>query len=342
MSPLTRLGIDLSKNVFHVVGVNALGREALRKTFSRLQLRQFLATLPQCLVATESCGTAFHWARYAKHCGHEPRIIASQFVKPYVKGNKNDFNDAEAICEAAGRPSMRFVPVKSVEQQDVQALHRVRQRRMEERTALINQIRGFLLEYGVAVRLGPGVLRRAIPEILEDGSNELSGRGRALLRALQEEWMQLERLIKEIEKEIHGIYRASDACRRLGEIDGIGPLTATALVAAVGSGADFKNGRHMAAWLGLVPRQHSSGGRDRLLGISKRGDCYLRSLLIHGARSVMKIAAKRSDRRCQWARELEQRRGHNVATVALANKNARTAWAILAHGDRYRREAQLS
>jgi transposase len=342
MPYVARLGIDLSKNVFHAVGVDALGREVLRKSFNRLQLRQFLATLPPCMVAMESCATAFHWARYARQRGHEIRIIASQFVKPYVKGNKNDFNDAQAICEAAGRPSMRFVPVKSVEQQDVQALHRVRQRRMEERTALMNQIRGILLEYGVPVRLGPSALRRAIPEILEDGSSELSGQGRAILHALQEEWMQLELRIKEVERELHRVYRASDSCQRLGEIDGVGPLTATALVAAVGNGADFKNGRHMAAWLGLVPRQHSSGGRDRLLGISKRGDRYLRSLLIHGARSVMKIAEKRSDRRCRWASALEQRRGHNVATVALANKNARVAWAILAHGDRFRREVAMS
>ena len=340
MRPLARLGIDLSKNVFHVVGVDALEREGLRKAYSRVQLRQFLAALPPCLVATESCATAFHWARYAKQCGHESRIIASQFVKPYVKGNKNDFNDAEAICEAAARPSMRFVPTKSVEQQDIQALHRVRQRRIEERTALINQIRGLLLEYGVAVRLGPAALRRAIPQVLEDSSNELSGRGRALLQMLEEEWMQVEQGVKDIESEIQLVYAASDACRRLGAIDGIGPLTATALVAAVGNGADFKNGRHMAAWLGLVPRQHSSGGTDRLLGISKRGDCYLRSLLIHGARSIMRIAARRTDRRCRWARQLEQRRGHNVATVALANKNARTAWVILAHADQFRRQTQ--
>lgn len=331
MTSVARVGIDLAKDVFHAYAVDAQDRPVFSRCLTRRQLRELLATLPPCIVATESCGTAHPWARYARRFGHRSRIVASHYVTPYRKGNKHDAADAEAICEAAGRPHMRFVPTKDIEQQDIQCLHRVRQRRMEERTALINQTRGLLLEFGVPVRLGPGGLRRGIPIILNDANNELSDRGRRLIAALYNEWMELEQRIAEVDREIQYVFRDSTVCQRLAKIGGIGPLISTALVAAVGNAREFKNGRHLAAWLGLVPRQHSSGGQQRLLGISKRGDSYLRALFIHGARALLKIARRRSDAICRWAAALEARRGFNVATVALANKNARIAWALLAN-----------
>ena len=336
MTVVARLGIDLAKNVFHVYAVDQRDRPVFSRSLTRKQLRELLATLPPCIVATESCGTAHHWARYAQRFGHTSRIVASHYVTPYRKGNKHDAADAEAICEAAGRPGMRFVPAKDIEQQDIQCMHRIRQRRMEERTALINQMRGLLLEFGVPVRLGPGGLRRAVPVILNDAHNELSDRGRRLIAELYNEWMALERWVAEVDRDIQYVFRESAACRRLAKMGGIGPLISTALVAAVGNGHEFKNGRHLAAWLGLVPRQHSSGGQQRLLGISKRGDNYLRALFIHGARALLKIARRRSDGICRWAASLEARRGFNVATVALANKNARIAWALLAHEETFR------
>lgn len=336
MGSVARVGIDLAKDVFHAYAVDEHDRQAFSRNLTRRQLRELLATLPPCIIATESCGTAHYWARYARRFRHQPRIIASHYVTPYRKGNKHDAADAEAICEAAGRPNMRFVPVKDIEQQDVQCLHRIRQRRMKERTALINQTRGLLLEFGIPVRLGPGGLRRAVPAILNDDRNELSARGRRLIAELYNEWMQLELLIAEVDRELQHVFRESAACQRLAKMGGIGPLISTALVAAVGNATEFKNGRHMAAWLGLVPRQHSSGGQQRLLGISKRGDSYLRALFIHGARSLLKIARRRSDAIARWAADIEKRRGFNIATVALANKNARIAWALLAHDAPFR------
>ncbi|MGO9803221.1 MAG: IS110 family transposase [Steroidobacteraceae bacterium] len=333
---IVRMGIDLSKNSFHVHAVDEAGHPVLQKLMNRAQLRQFLALTAPCVVASESCGSAFHWARYATQCGHRTRIIASQFVKPYVKTNKNDFNDAAAICEAASRPSMRFVPTKSIEQQDIQALHRVRTRRVAERTALGNQIRGLLLEYGIAIGLSLITLRKKVPEIIAREDNELTPRARAMFRELYEELVELEGKIAYVERKINQIFKASEPCQRLAQIMGVGPLTSTALVASVGDAQVFKNGRHMAAWIGLVPRQHSTGGKTRLLGISKRGDRYLRTLLIHGARSALRVMGPRSDRRSRWAIDIARRRGANIATVALANKTARIAWAILAHGENYR------
>ena len=333
---IVRMGIDLSKSTFHVHAVDNEERVVIQRMMSRAQLRHFLAMTPPCEVATESCGSAFHWARYAKQCGHLTKIIASQFVKPYVKSNKNDFNDAAAICEAASRPSMRFVPTKSIEQQDIQALHRVRTRRVAERTALGNQIRGLLLEYGVPIGLSLVTLRQRLPVVLEDEQNELTPRSRALFRELYAELLDLEGKIASVERKINQIFKASEQCQRLAQIQGVGPLTSTALVAAVGDARVFKNGRHMAAWLGLVPRQQSTGGKARLLGISKRGDRYLRTLLIHGARSALRVMGRKSDRRSRWAIDVERRRGANIATVALANKTARIAWAMLAHDEDYR------
>ena len=336
---IVRMGIDLSKSTYHVHAVDGAERVMMQRVMSRLELRRFLAMTPPCIVATESCGSAFHWARYAASCGHRTQIIASQFVKPYVKSNKNDFNDAGAICEASSRPSMRFVPTKSVEQQDIQALHRVRTRRVAERTALGNQIRGLLLEFGIAIGLSLTTLKRRVPDIVADENNELTPRGRALFRELYDELVELDGKVAMVDRKIGQIFKASEACSRLAEIRGVGPLISTALIAAVGDARVFKNGRHMAAWLGLVPRQQTTGGKPRLMGISKRGDRHLRTLLIHGARSALRVVDRHSDPRSRWAADLARRRGANIATVALANKTARIAWAMLAHGESYRMAA---
>jgi transposase len=271
--------------------------------------------------------------------GHTVRLMAPQFVKPYVKSGKNDANDAEAICEAVSRPSMRFVRVKTVEGQVMQAEHRVRSRLVRARTALVNEIRGLLGEFGVIAPTGIGALRRALPEILEDGENGLTGEFRRLLYELWEELRALDERTGCHDARIEAHAKGDQRVRRLMQIEGIGPVSASALVAAVGDARQYRNGREMAAALGLVPNQHSSGGRQRLGHISKHGDAYLRTLLIHGARSAMRTAVNKEDARSRWVTALAKRRHHNIAAVALANKNARIAWALLAREQEYRRAA---
>ena len=329
------LGIDLAKEVFHLHGVDARGHVVLRKRLRRRELMAWMANLSPCLVGMEACAGAHHWARKFRELGHEVRLMSPQFVKPYVKSNKNDMADAEAICEAVGRPNMRFVPIKSVEQQDIQGLHRARDMAMGHRTAQINQIRGLLHEYGIVVGRGAANLRKALPGILEDADNGLSPMFRELLHGLYRELQHLDERIAEYDARIAGLARQSEACRRVMSVPGIGPLVATALVAAAGDAKVFRNGREMAAWLGLVPRQYSTGGKPRLLGISKRGDVYLRRLLIHGARVALRVASRKQDRRSRWATSLCERKHRNVAAVALANKNVRTAWALLVHGESF-------
>lgn len=327
------IGIDLAKDVFSLCAMDSRGKVLWRRTVRRRFLLAELRGEPACTVAMESCAGAHYWAREFSAMGHEVRLIAGQYVKAYVKGNKNDAVDAEAICEAARRPSMRFVPQKSRAQQEIQALHRVRERLVGARTALANQIRGFLMEFGVSVPVGLHRLKRALPEILENGSEALPPLMAATMRELYEELSAMDARLAGLDRKLRDLCRADQACARLCEIPGIGPLTASALVAAAGDGRDFKNGRHFAAWLGLVPREHSSGGRQRLLGISKRGDAYIRKLLILGAHSVL-IARGDLGSAQQWAKRLKQRTGTNKAAVALANKNARIAWNIL-RGARY-------
>ncbi|MCY4560676.1 MAG: IS110 family transposase [Chloroflexi bacterium] len=326
---ITRMGIDLGKSAFHVHAVDRSGGVVVEKRLTRRGLARFIEELEPCLIGLEACGGAHHWARRLRGMGHDARLMSPQFVKAYVKSNKNDFRDAEAICEAVSRPSMRFVPVKSVEQQDVQHLHRIRSQAVAHRTALVNQVRGILLEYGITIGKGIGQVRRRLPEVLEDADNGLSGSMRALLAELGEEIRHLDERVGRFDARIVEISRATPACRRLERIPGVGPVTSTALTAAVGDGSEFGNGRELAAWVGVVPRQRSTGGRAVLLGISKRGDQYLRSLFIHGARAALRTAARREDRRSRWALEVQHRRGTNVASVALANKNLRTAWALL-------------
>lgn len=328
-------GIDLAKNVFQVHGVDEYGKTVLRKQLKREQVVLFFANLPTCLIGMEACGSAHHWARKLQSLGHTVRLVAPQFVKPYVKTNKNDAADAEAICEAVARPSMRFVPVKNVEQQAVLALHRVRQGFIKARTAQANQIRGLLAEFGLIVPIGIGHIAGRVPELIEDASNELPGSFRMLVDQLVEHLKVLDTHVLNLEAKIKAWHRESEISRKLEQIPGIGPVTASALVATIGDAKTFASARQLAAWMGLVPRQHSTGGKAKLLGISKRGDTYLRTLLIHGARSAILAAQRKAMKEDSWLGKLLLRRNPNIAAVALANKNARVVWALLARDRTY-------
>ena len=290
---------------------------------------------PGCDIGMEACAGAHHWARILQAKGFTVKLIAPQFVKPYVKSNKNDANDAEAICEAMSRPSMRFVAVKTVEQQDIQAAHRIRTELIGHRTAKANQIRGLVAEYGMVAPQQLACLRAAVPDWLEDAENGLTNLFRELLSGLWDDLKTLDHRVAELDRAINIIAQSDPVAKRLQQLRGVGPMVATALVATVGNAEQFANGRQMAASLGLTPKQHSSGGKDRLLGISKRGDAHLRSILIHGARSVIRTAKLKDDRLSQWVTSLAERRHPNVAAVALANKTARIAWAMLRHGTDY-------
>lgn len=328
---ITRVGIDLAKTVFQVHGIDEKGKTVLRKQLKRAQVLEFFANLQRCVIGMEACGSAHYWARKLIEQGHSVKLMAPSFVKPYVKTNKNDRNDAEAICEAVGRPNMRFVPLKSAEQQALLALHRARSGWVKARTAQANQIRGLLSEFGIVLPQGITRLRSALPGILEDGANGLPGLMRTLLSTLLAHLKALDQQIQELEREIVAWHRRNADSRRLERIRGIGPITASALVASIGDAKNFKNARQVAAWIGVVPRQDSTGGKTKLLGISKHGDAYLRTLLIHGARSVLRHLTHRPDQTDSWLERLVARRNPNVAAVALANKNARIAWALLAH-----------
>ncbi len=331
----TTIGLDIAKNVFQLHGADERGKAVLHKQLKRGQVLAYFANLPPCLVGLEACGGAHYWARELIKLGHDAKLISPQFVKPYVKGNKNDANDAEAICEAVSRPTMRFVPLKSVVQQDIQVLHRIRSGLVKERTALANRIRGLLGEYGIVVAVGLAKLRRQLPELLEDGENGLTIMARQLFAELQEQLIAVGKRVADYGDKINALHQSSEVSQRLAGIPGIGPITATALMASLGDGKAFSSARQVAAWLGLVPRQASSGGKPKLLGISKRGDVYLRTLLVHGARAVVKAAAKKGDSQSRWINDLVKRRNHNIAAVAVANKNARVVWALLAKAEAY-------
>ena len=332
---ITTVGIDLAKNVFQIHGSNEKGKKVFNKPLKRHQVLKFFIQLPPCLIGMEACGSAHFWARKLQDMGHTVKLMAPQFVKPYVKTNKNDAADAEAICEAVTRPSMRFVPIKNVEQQAILSIHRARQGFVKARTAQANQIRGLLMEYGIIIPQGISNIRKKIPIILEDGENELPGTFRQLLLRLSNHLKELDDQVSELETQIQIWHKNSEASQKLSCIPGIGTLTASALSASIGDATCFKNGRQLAAWLGLVPRQHSSGGKTLLQGISKRGDSYLRTLLIHGARSVVRIAVGKITPIHCWAEKLVERRNKNIAAVALANKNARIVWALLTKDREY-------
>jgi transposase len=337
MNKISVAGLDLAKTVFQFHGVDADGEVVVRKQLKRSQVRQFFATLEPCLIGMEACGGAHYWSRELTRLGHSVRMIAPAFVKPYLKSNKNDRNDAEAICEAVQRPSMRFVQPKTPEQQAVLHLHHGRQLLVRQRVALSNHVRGILSEYGIILRQGAKVISRRLPELLEDADNGLPMLVRPLLAELKAAHDQLLERIVRFERQLKTWHANNPVSQRLASIPGIGVLTATALAATVGEGRDFRNGRQLAAYLGLVPRQASSGGKERLLGISKRGDGYLRGLLIHGARAVIhhirrRLKAGRPGGN-SWVEQLLQRCHVNEAAVALANKMARTAWALLARNE---------
>jgi len=336
---LASIGIDLGKTTFHLVALDEHGKVVIRKKFSRKQLLAYTGNLQAALIGIEACSGAHFIGARLRDQGHDVRLIPAQFVKPFVKSNKNDFVDAEAIAEAVTRQNMRFVPIKTDEQLDLQALHRVRDRLVHRRTAVINQIRGFLLERGITFAKGPANLRNQMPAILEDADAQLTPRMRTLLDHVWKEWKQLECDIEIASEEIERISQEDAACRRLRQIPGVGPLVSTATVAAIGNGAAFRKGREFAAWLGLVPRQHSTGGKARLYGISKRGNIYLRRMFIHGARAVLMRVKYDTAGLGQWVHQLEARTARNKVIVAVANKLARIAWAVLFKGEAYRHSA---
>ena len=339
MKNIKVLGIDLAKNVFQLHGANAKGKCVLRKRLTRQKLTEYLSTLPECVIGIEACTGAHYWARTFKSMCHTVKIMPPQFVKPYVKSNKTDRNDAEGICEAVTRPGMRFVPIKNLEQQDVLLLHRARELAVKQRTAQANQIRGLLSEYGVIIPKGISHISK-LPIILEENAEKLTPMARNIFNELYEQFKHFDIQVACYEKKICHSAKHNPLCREVMKIEGVGPLTASATVATIGDATVFKNGREVSAWLGLVPKQHSSGNKIRLGGITKRGDRYVRKLLIHGARAEVNVCDNKKDKKSLWLTDKKKRCGFNKATVALANKNARMIWAIMATGECYR-AAQL-
>ena len=342
MGEITRVGIDLGKHVHQVCGMDSSGSVVLQSQVKAPGLMKLMTRLKPCLVGMEaSCG-AHYWVERLRALGHDVRMMSPQFVRPYVKSNKSDYHDAEAICEAVSRPTMRFVPYKTKERRAVQQLQRSREAMVGMRTRLANQLRGFLREYGIVLPQGVSVVMREVPAIATDEERELPGAFRALLCTQHQALMQVDEQVSELTAMLVRESKENPLCERLMSIPGIGPLVSTALVASVGSGWAFSSGRQMSAFIGLVPRQASTGGRVVLRGISKRGDRYLRALLIHGARAVLRTAHKGERTRLkEWALDVKRRRGANVATVAVANKLARIAWAVLRHDERYSDERHV-
>jgi transposase len=326
------LAIDLGKHSFHLHGIDADGVVVSRKV-SRDKLMEMVVDLDAQTIAMEACASAHYWGRELQAAGRQVRLINPRFVKPFVKGSKNDATDAEGIFEAATRPTMRFVPVKNIAQQDLQSLHRVRDRLVGQRTSLINHSRGLLAEYGIVLPQGPWRFAQQAPAaIAAAGLSELA---RALFAELLDQLRDVNVRLESLDARIVAICRASTACRRLAKLPGVGPIIATALVASVDDGRQFRNGRELAAWIGLVPRQYTTGGKPRLGGIGRRANHYVRRQMIHGARSVISRLARHDDARSRWLKALVERRGVNRAIVALANKTARIAWALLARGEEY-------
>lgn len=332
---ITTVGLDLAKNVFHVVCFDARSKEIKKRVLRRNQVRLFFSQLHPCKVGMETCAGSHFWGRELEALGHDVMLIPAQHVKPYLRGNKNDFNDARAIAEALSRPSMPSVSLKTVEQQDIQATHRMRSQCVRDRTALCNSIRGLLGEYGIVLPKGVSVLRKNIQKLLDDMSNGLSSYFRRLLSRRYEQLVEIDSHIDFYTKELEHQSKHDDSCKRLQEIPGYGPIISSAFYSVVGDGRAYSRGRDVAASIGLVPRQHSSGGKNVLLGISKKGDGYLRGLLIHGARAVVLQASQKEDRLSRWINRIVAERGLNKATVAMANKMARIGWAVLRHKSHY-------
>lgn len=336
MSKVNVIGIDLAKNVFHLYGASPQGKCLFKKKSNRKNLLMVLSESDPCRVYLESCGSAHYWARKIASIGHQVKLIAPQFVKPFLKSNKNDYLDAEAISGAGSRANMRFVPIKQAWHQDIQMFHRIRERLIKNRTALCNEMRGFLLEYGLDINKGRTQIYKELPVILENRAEMLTPIACAEITELYDQLKTLDRKIEDYDKKIELQANSNDDCKRLRNLRGVGPIVATAIVAAAPDPKMFKNGREFAAWLGVVPIQHSSGGKDNLLGISKRGDPYIRKQLIHGCRSTVYRSSEKGDAIQRWMNDLIHRRGSNKTTVALAKKNARLMWAILTKKDEFK------
>ena len=333
---VARIELDIAKNVFQVHGVDEQGKVVIRKQLSRSKVLVYFAQLPACHIGIEACGSAHYWGRELQKLGHNMRLMAVQLIKPYRTKQKNDRNDAEAICEAVSRPQMRFVPIKTVAQQAVLTVHRARELLVSERTAVANQIRGLLLEYGIAIAAGLQRLRRELPTVLSATEEVLPPLARTVVSELHGRLQELDERIANHDRQIAQVAKQSEAAKRLMRVEGVGPITATAVVATVGDAKAFAHGRQFAAWLGLVPKQFSTGGKPLLGRITQRGNVYLRTLLIQGARAVLQCTAKRTDIKSIWVEGVRQRRGDNIAAVALAAKHARILWALLAREQEYR------
>ena len=333
---IATIGIDLGKNTFHLVGLDTRGAIVLQLKLSRGQIERRLANVPCCLIGMEACSGAHHIGRRLTELGHDVRLIPAQYVKPFLKGHKNDYRDAEAIAEAVQRPTMRFVAIKTPEQMDLLALHRVRSRLVGQRTGVINQIRGFLIERGITVRQGVMPLRKALPDILSSNQDALSPRMVGLIADLAQDWRRLDERIGAVSAEIEALARQDDSCQRLMTLPGVGPIISSAVVAAIGNGSGFKQGRDFGAWLGLVPKQESTGDRTILGKISKRGNKYLRTLFVQAAHVIL---ARRPGTAMRglwpWIEQASKRLHRNMLAIALANKLARIAWAVLARGRAY-------
>lgn len=336
MTEITTIGLDIAKHIFHVHGADRDGRPVIRRKLRRNQVHDFFAGLPSCLVAMEACAGAHHWGRCFRALGHEVRLIPPQYVKPFVKTNKNDACDAEAICEAVLRPTMRFAELKSEDQQSILILHRVRETLVRQRTMLMNALRGHCMEFGIIVAQGPVHVSKLVDLVLDEGDESLPDLARQALRPLVDQLARLKAELKALEKKLNAWHRTNAASLRLAAIPGVGVITATALVATLGDARQFRSGRQMAAFLGLVPKQNSTGGKARLGRISKRGDGYLRRLLVHGARAVLRWSRQSKGGRTRWHQDLLARRPTNVVLVAMANKTARIAWSLLSRDTCYR------
>lgn len=339
MEKVSTLGVDLAKNDFQLCGLNHEGKVLFNRKISRGKFFEFVCTLAiaeNFHIAMEACGGANYWGRRLEQHGFKVKLLAPQFVKPFVKSNKNDRNDAEAIAEASRRPTMRFVGIKSEEQQEINAIHRVRDCLVKRKTSLSNEIRSIFFEFGIVIPKGITQTRKQVPLLLGDASLHLRVGVRALIEELYTELLECFKKVEKWDKVLERIYRENEVCSRIGRIEGVGVLTATAILGSVGDPKVFKNGREFAAWLGLTPRQHSSGGKSLLLGITKKGNSYIRKNMVHGCRSVILWSKNKDDHRSQWVKDKVERRGKNKASVALANKNARIIWALMAKGEEYR------
>lgn len=328
------IGLDIAKRVFHVYTIQADGK-VFKKMLRRQQVLAFFANYPQSLIGVEACSSSHYWARELMTLGHEVKLLNARHVKAYVKGNKNDFNDAEAIFDMVSRPNVRSIAIKTVEQQDIQLLHRLRQEAVKRRTALVNQIRGLLGERGIIMVQGVAQVRKRLPELLEDAENSLTVLSRAAFAEQYERLLELDKEIQQHDRKMSQLCQTNELSQRLAEVPGVGPMLATIVAADLGECRHYANARHYSASLGIVPRQSSSGGKTVLLGISKRGNRYIRTLLIHGARAVLRTCQHKQDKLSLWLQALVKRRGFNVAAVALANKNARILWALAYKTERY-------